>query len=298
MANFLGSLWDSAMVPVNSAIDSTKDLFKGDVKGALGNIKHLPGDSERANSKLLNNMGVRGWVGDHPNESAAAVIAAMFGGSALLGGGAAGAGGSAGAGAGVGGTGASTVGGTGMSAYLGPSVGSGAPTTTFPGLLNAGTASSTQAASVAPAASFGSPQAAYAAGQGQGLGATNAILNAGNAGVGNSMSTGGASKFTPAMLQRSGAEAAANAGPGMQSVSPEGFGKLPKEVDGAGKPFNYELLMKTLQSVVPNEQRSPAGMPISSGGVRTGFNFDRKIYENPLLTRAYGELYMNPTSYK
>ncbi|BBU72736.1 hypothetical protein HWB19_gp090 [Cronobacter phage vB_CsaP_009] len=287
MANFLGSLWDSAMVPVNSAVDATKDLFKGDTKGALGNIKHLPGDSERANSKLLNSMGVRGWVGDHPNETAAAVIAATLGGPALLGGS-----------AGAGGTGASTVGGTGMSAYLGPSVGSGAPTTAFPGLLNAGTASSTQAASMAPAASFASPQAAYAAGQSQGLGATNAILNAGNAGVGNPLSTGGASKFTPAMLQRSGAEAAANAGPGMQSVSPEGFGNLPKEAEESGKPFNYELLMKTLQSVVPNEQKAPAGMPVSGGGVRTGFNFDRKIYENPLLTRAYGELYMNPTSYK
>ncbi|QMV48206.1 hypothetical protein PQC36_gp036 [Proteus phage Vb_PmiP-P59] len=289
MANFLGSLWDSAMVPVNSAIDTTKDLFKGDTKGALGNIKHLPGDSERANSKLLNSLGVRGWVGDHPNETAAAVIAATLGGPVLLGGS---------AGAGAGGTGASTVGGTGMSAYLGPSVGSGAPTTTFPGLLNAGTASSTQAASMAPAASFASPQAAYAAGQGQGLGATNAILNAGNAGIGNPLSTGGASQFTPAMLQRSGAEAAANAGPGMQSVSPEGFGKLPQEASEASKPFDYELLMKTLQSVIPSEQRAPSGMPVSSGGVRTGFNFDRKIYENPLLTRAYGELYMNPTSYK
>jgi hypothetical protein len=68
-----------------------KDVGKGDFSEAWSDLKHMPGNQERANSKTLNSFGVRGWVGDHPGETAAAIVASIFGGSALLGGGAAGA---------------------------------------------------------------------------------------------------------------------------------------------------------------------------------------------------------------
>ncbi|MDM4222706.1 hypothetical protein QTP17_28700 [Klebsiella pasteurii] len=74
-----------------------KDLGKGDFSGAWKDLKHIPGNQERANSKTLNSFGIRGWVGDHPGETAAAIAGSILGGSALMGGGAAAGSGAAGA---------------------------------------------------------------------------------------------------------------------------------------------------------------------------------------------------------
>lgn len=260
LGGIFGGLWDGAKSAITDPIDSAKSLFKGDVKGAIEPLKHMPGNQERANSKVLNEAGVRGWVGDHPWSIPAAVAGGMYGAGAL------GAGGTGGA---AGGTGAST-GAGGIQSYM------------------------------VPSASFKSPAAAQAAGSQAGIGNTNFLLNMGNAGMNNPLSTGGASKFTPAMLSKEGALSAAGNSAGMQAASTEALGGVPESL-GSTTPkhsVDYERMMKALQTVVPNERLEAQyiGGGGGSGGFRPGFNFDRKLYENPLLTKSYGDLYFSPGS--
>lgn len=97
MSNFISSAWSGAWDSIKSPMNVLKSVKNGDFSGAWKNLKAIPGNQERANSKTLNSAGIRGWVGDHPGESAAAIVASIFGGSALAaGGGASGAAGGAG----------------------------------------------------------------------------------------------------------------------------------------------------------------------------------------------------------
>ena len=258
IGGILSGLWDGAKAAIKDPIDSAKNLTKGDVKGAIGPLKHMPGNQERANSKVLNSAGVRGWVGDNPVAIPAAIAGGVYGAGAV------------GAGsAGAGGTGASTGVGS-IQAYM------------------------------VPSASFKSPAAAQAAGSQAGIGNTNFLLNMGNAGMNNPLSTGGASKFTPAMLSKEGALSASGNSAGMQAASAEALGGVPESL-GSTIPkhsVDYERMMKALQTVVPNERLEAQyiGGGGGSGGFRPGFNFDRKLYENPLLTKSYGDLYFSPGS--
>lgn len=62
---------------------------------------------------------------------------------------------------------------------------------------------------------------------------------------------------------------------------------------GAGSGFNLQEFGRILQSVQQPEDTSPrtsGGM--SSGG--RGFNFDSKLYQNPMLEREYNSLYTSP----
>lgn len=268
----------------------TRDIVK-DPKHGFDTLKKIPGQNERNDSNMLKSGGIGGWVGKHPQETAAAVVASIFGGAAMLGGGAAAGAGGAGA-AGTAGTGASTLGGAGASAYMAPAASGGvaAPATTFPGLLaaNSATAAST------PAASFASPAAAQAAGAGQGLGSTNFLLNMGNAGVNSAASTGGATSFTPAMLTKEGAAAAAGNSGGLQAASTSALGKTPA---ASGSGINWmDAAMKMMQSMPKDEQPQRLSSGPSAPGVRGGFSFDRKQYENPLLTKSYNELYFAPSA--
>lgn len=151
-----------------------------------------------------------------------------------------------------------------------------------------------------PSSSLKSPAAAQAVGDKAGIGNTNFLLNMGNAGMNNPLSTGGTSKFTPAMLSKEGALNAAGNSAGMQAASTQALGNIPESV-GSSEPkhsVDYERMMKALQSVVPNERLEAQfiGGGGGSGGFRPGFNFDRKLYENPLLTKSYGDLYFSPGS--
>lgn len=251
----LSGLWEGGKAAITDPIDSAKSLLKGDVKRAVAPLKHMPGNQERANSKVLNSAGIRGWVGDNPVAIPAAIAGGVYGASAL--------------GAGSGGAGASTGVGS-LQSYM------------------------------VPSASFKSPAAAQAAGSQAGIGNTNFLLNMGNAGMNNPLSTGGASQFTPAMLSKEGALNAAGNSAGMQSASTQALGNIPESV-GSFEPkhsVDYERMMKALQSVVPNERLEAQfiGGGGGSGGFRPGFNFDRKLYENPLLTKSYGDLYFSPGS--
>lgn len=85
MANILEELgkgmWDS----IKSPYQAVEAAVKGDFGDAWDKLKAIPGNQERHNSEILNAAGIRGWVGDHPGESAAAVVGTILGGSALVG---------------------------------------------------------------------------------------------------------------------------------------------------------------------------------------------------------------------
>ncbi|AJJ62741.1 hypothetical protein [Yersinia aldovae] len=87
MSNVIKSVWSGAADSILSPVKVVKSAVKGDFSQAWKDLKHIPGNQERANSKTLNSLGVRGWVGDHPGETAAGVVASLFGGSALMAGG-------------------------------------------------------------------------------------------------------------------------------------------------------------------------------------------------------------------
>lgn len=62
---------------------------------------------------------------------------------------------------------------------------------------------------------------------------------------------------------------------------------------GATSGFDLQKFGKILQSVQqPEEQRAPTGGGMGSGG--RGFNFDSKLYQNPMLEREYNNLYTSP----
>lgn len=85
MANLFEGIWDGLKSATMQPIESVKDLAKGDFKEAFEHIRSMPGDQERANSKVLNSMGVGGWVGDNPIAIPAAIMGGVMGGSALAG---------------------------------------------------------------------------------------------------------------------------------------------------------------------------------------------------------------------
>ncbi|EOI7348445.1 hypothetical protein HL273_20335 [Yersinia enterocolitica] len=87
MSNVIKSVWSGAADSILSPVKAVKSAVKGDFSQAWKDLKHIPGNQERANSKTLNSLGVRGWVGDHPGETAAGIVASIFGGTALMGGG-------------------------------------------------------------------------------------------------------------------------------------------------------------------------------------------------------------------
>lgn len=79
MANILEELgkgmWDS----VKSPYQALESAVKGDFSDAWEKVKAIPGNQERHNSEILNAAGVRGWVGDHPGETAAGIAATVIG---------------------------------------------------------------------------------------------------------------------------------------------------------------------------------------------------------------------------
>lgn len=106
--NVLKSMFDGAWDSIKSPSKVLENVAKGDFSEAFKDLKHMPGNQERANTDILNSFGIRGWVGDSPGEIAGGIAAAIFGGAALAGGSA----------AGVGGSGAALGGSTGASSAL------------------------------------------------------------------------------------------------------------------------------------------------------------------------------------
>ncbi|EDH7741215.1 hypothetical protein CB599_11685 [Salmonella enterica subsp. enterica serovar Adjame] len=114
---------------VKRPLEAGKDLIHGHPGKAFQDLRHIVSDNEKAQSKGFGDIGIHGWVGKHPLESAAAVVATIFGGWAAWGAYGAGAAGSA-AGA------AGTAGGTaGSGVAAGTMIGQTVPMT--PGMIGA-----------------------------------------------------------------------------------------------------------------------------------------------------------------
>ena len=266
-----------------------KDVGKGDIGGAFGKWKHTFGDNNDHEEKLFGDVGIRGWVGKHPTESAGAVVGSIFGGiyaagaygaTAAAGSGAA-AGGS-GAAAGVAGTGSSALGGAGVGAYMAPAASGGVTATgTGAGLTSTGALS---------AASANAPS-------------TMALINMGNAGVGASSATAGASSFTPAMLTTQGAAASGGTyGAASAPASASALGTVPASTGGASSssalsnPDTWSQISRLMNSVKSNDQgqqQQLSSAPMAPAA-RGGFNFDRKAFQNQALTKTYSDLYNSP----
>lgn len=120
MANFLKSVGDYVKSTAwEQPFGIVKDISKGDFKGAFNDWRHTFGQNERGESKIANSLGIRGWVGDHPGETAGAIVGSIFGGIYAAG--------AYGAGATATGAGASTAG-TTTAASAGSAAGAGGAT--------------------------------------------------------------------------------------------------------------------------------------------------------------------------
>lgn len=162
MANLFSSIFKRAGDLVSYPVEASYKTITNPKEG-LDMWKNLYTHNTHEDQDLFQNgFGIRGWVGDHPQESAAAVVASIFGGWAAAGG-AGGAGGTAAAG-----TGAASAVGSGAS-------GLGAAGTTGVGATAAGTGAGTGALSGSglSAAGFGSGTTGVTSGFGAGsIGAT------------------------------------------------------------------------------------------------------------------------------
>lgn len=71
---------------VEQPLRGFKEVGKGNFSEAWKEFKHIPGSQEDRNQDILKSAGIRGWVGDHPGETAAGIAAAIMGGGAMMGG--------------------------------------------------------------------------------------------------------------------------------------------------------------------------------------------------------------------
>lgn len=270
----LGGLFKGGLHRAGELIEQpfqvTRDIIK-DPKHGFDTLKKIPGQNERNDSKMLSDGGIGGWVGKHPQESAGALVASIFGGWAAAGAygaGAAGTAGAAGAGsAGAAGTGASAIGGAGAGAYMAPAAAGGVSTTG--GAL----------ASSAPA--------------------TSSLLSMGHAGVGAAGSTAGASSFTPAMLTTQGAAASGGTyGAASAPASASALGTVPASTGASGSsalsdPNTWSQVSRVINSVKPNEQEQQrVSAPQLSPAYRANFRGNKM--ENQLLTRTMNDIYSQP----
>lgn len=121
MANLLKSIGNYVkMTAWDQPTSILKDVAHGDFSKGFDDFKGTFGDNERGESEIANSLGIRGWVGDHPGETAGAVVGSILGGiyaaGAYGGAGAASAGAGSGSAAGMSGIGAGSVSATPFSA--------------------------------------------------------------------------------------------------------------------------------------------------------------------------------------
>lgn len=291
-----------------------KDVGKGDFKAAGKDFQHTFGDNERAESKLFKDAGIRGWVGDHPEETAGAVVASIFGGWAAAGAYGAGAAGTAGAGAaGAGGAGAGAAGGGALA---------GGTTGITSGALSGVAGSSTAAATAAPTAAStgasiagGSGASAYmapaASGGIQAGGFSSSYLTTqGAAAAQASMSSGGAlaaeapatsSLLTAGHAGAAGMGSATGTVEGAASAVPSTFqtsslGNV-SSVKSAETPHStdWDYISRTLKSVQNNNEKNQpkASAPQMAPSYRANWR-GSKVSGNPLLQKTMQELYNQP----
>lgn len=85
MANFLSSLGNLVKQTVwDQPTDIIKGVSTGDFGGAWDAFKSSFGDNNDGQEQVLNSLGIRGWVGSHPQETAGAVAGTIIGGMYAL----------------------------------------------------------------------------------------------------------------------------------------------------------------------------------------------------------------------
>lgn len=289
MPNLFSAIFEGAKDSIDSPLKVARDLKHGDFKGAFTDLKHMPGNQERKNSDILASVGVRGKVGQNPIVIPAAIFGGIYGAAAMGAGGAGAAGGSAGAaGAGTAGTGASALGGAGASAYMAPAASGGVASGFTPAMLTTQGAAAAQAGGAMGAAA---PSTSALLGMGQTGMAGGGMLSGTSAG-----SAAGLGQFSTSMLGKEGATSAITSSGGQVPASYSGNGSSwADQFKGNNLTDNINNMSQVLKSVQqPEEQRVQGGGQMAPAP-RTGFNFDRKSFENPLLTKTYSELYNSPT---
>lgn len=317
MGNLFGEIGKRATDLVSYPISASKDLITDPKKG-IDKFKNLYTHNTHKDQDLFQKgFGIKGWVGDHPQESAAAVVGTIFGGwmaapaaGGAAGGTAAGAGGTAAAGTAgtAAGTGAGALGGVGASAYMAPAAAGGVGTSSgamATGLGATGGSTFTPAllTSQGAAAAGGSGAASAGAGTGAtaGLGNTSALLQMGHLGAaGQGMGSGvgaAGTGFSTSSLSASGAQSAMAAGGDYGVSSPLlTTSQAPSGASTAGgNSVQWDRLSKTLNSVKQsNESNQPqAGSPQMAPAYRAQFS-PSKGNQNELLTKTMQDIYSQP----
>ncbi len=113
MANLFSEVFKRAGDLVSYPVKMGKDMVTNPSKG-WKELTHLYSHNEHKDQDLMKGLGIGGWVGKHPQETAAAVVGTVFGG--WMAAGAYGAGAAGGATAGAAGTTGATAAGTGAAA--------------------------------------------------------------------------------------------------------------------------------------------------------------------------------------
>ncbi len=107
MSNFFESVLKMGEHSVTQPFKAVKQTFQGHPDQAFKDLFH---DASRTGQDVAHSLGIRGWVGSHPMQSVAALVATIFGGWAAWGAyGAGAAGGATGAAAGSAGAGSGTI---------------------------------------------------------------------------------------------------------------------------------------------------------------------------------------------
>lgn len=297
----MGNLLSDGLDYIKQTVwDQPKDIITNVAKGkpdkAFSSWKHTFGDNNDMEEKLFNDVGIRGWVGSHPTETAGAVVGSIFGGiyaagaygaTAAAGGAASGAGaagGGAAAGAGVAGTGSSALGGAGIGAYMAPAASGGVTATgTGAGLTSTGALSAATANAPSTMALINMGNAGMA-------GAGSVTSSAGTAGA---ASGAGLGTYSPALLGKGAASSAITAGGG---TVPASYGATEGGKSALSNPDTWSQISRLMNSVKPQDQeQQQLGAAPLAPGYRGSFNFDRKAFQNQALTKSYSDLYNSPS---
>lgn len=128
MANVFDAILGQLKNGIKSTYQPFEDLAHGDIKGAVKNAAHIPGNDNRANTELMHSMGIRGKLGEEPWMAVPAIFGGIYAAGAAGAGGAGTTAGSTAAGAGGGVAGGGALSGAGGGATAGGTAGTTAGT--------------------------------------------------------------------------------------------------------------------------------------------------------------------------
>ena len=271
MSNFFSDVFNAVKKPVQGIAKPFEDIGRGRFDKVWGDIKHIPGSFEGGAQDTMHALGIGGWVGKHPLESAAAVVGSSFAAPYVAG--AAGFGSAGSAGGALGGTAAG-------GGALGGTAGTASAAGTTGGALGSfgGGFSATPTAASAGTSMFDIGSTASA----------NSFSSAGSAGTSAfDISANGANAFSSYMNPTT---------TGTSAFDIAGGTTTSNAASGSG--FTYEKFSKLMEAMQGLKQKDEGGgggapsVPVGRGG--GNMNFDSKPYQNALLDNMYREAYSDP----